>query len=84
MKPNLALPLPGSGQQIRALQRERKALAVESARRSRFWRPRLTHIDTSKLDEPEEWRKIPILDKEMLRSLSNDQFYNDFCIPAPG
>ena len=44
-KPNLALPLPSSVQQIRALQRERKVLAVENARRTPFWRSRLTHID---------------------------------------
>jgi phenylacetate-CoA ligase len=84
IKTDLALPLPGSGQEIRVLQRERKALAVENATRSRFWQSRLAHIDTSRLEDPEEWRKIPILDKEMLRSLSNDEFYNDFCIPAPG
>ena len=84
MKSKLAIPLPTSREQIRALQRERKARAVESARRSRFWRPRLSDVDTAKLDDPSEWRKIPILDKETLRSLSNDEFYNDFCIPAPG
>ena len=30
--------------------------------------------------EPEEWAKIPILDKPALREIDTDAFYDDFCI----
>ena len=84
VKPDLPLPIPRSRQEIEALQRERKVVAVEKARQSRFWKARLEHIDTRKLEDPEEWRKIPILDKEMLRALSDEEFYKDFCLPPEG
>jgi len=29
--------------------------------------------------DPEVWRKIPILDKDTLRALSDEQFYGEFC-----
>jgi hypothetical protein len=36
--------------------------------------------DLAKLDDPEVWRKIPILDKDTLRTLSDAQFYSEFCL----
>jgi phenylacetate-CoA ligase len=36
-------------------------------------------IDFGKLDDREVWRKIPILDKDTLRALSDTQFYTEFC-----
>ena len=55
---------------------------MERAHLSPFWKPRLSHIDSDRLDDPDEWRKIPILTKEELRELTAEQFYGDFC-PVP-
>jgi phenylacetate-CoA ligase len=74
------IELPKSRAEIRRLQSERKRAAVEQARRSPFWRPKLEHIRLDRLDDPQEWRRIPILDKDMLRALSDQQFYNEFCV----
>jgi len=79
----LPLKLPESRAEIRRLQAERKRFAVEQALRSPFWRPRLEKIRLERLDDPQEWRKIPILDKDTLRALSDQQFYSEFCV-APG
>ena len=79
----LPLPVPESPEAVEAIQRARKPVAVERARRSNFWRKRVDHIDTVKLDDPEEWAKIPILDKDQLRALSADEFYADFCSFRP-
>ena len=75
--------LPESRAEIRRIQAERKRHALEQARRAPFWRSKLEGIRLERLEDPEEWRKIPILDKDMLRALSDQQFYNEFCIPAP-
>ena len=80
---DLPLGLPKNRGEIEALQRERKVLAVEHARRSAYWKDKLADIDTAKLDDPEEWRKIPILNKDHLRGMSAEQFYRDFCTAAP-
>ena len=48
--------------------------------RSPFWRPRLEKVRLERLDDPEEWRKIPILDKDTLRALTDEQFYREFCV----
>ncbi len=77
---DLALPVPKSRAEIAAIQSERKVAAVERARRSGFWAPRLDGIDSSRLDDPDEWARIPILDKDQLRALSPAQFYGEFCI----
>jgi len=73
------VPLPRSREEIRRLQSERKRAAVERAARSPFWKKRLPSLNLDKLDDPEVWRKIPILDKDMLRALSDAQFYGEFC-----
>ena len=62
MPENNPLPVPTSREEIAALQRERKVMAVERAKQTAFWKDRLSHIDTAKLEDPEEWAKIPILD----------------------
>jgi phenylacetate-CoA ligase len=74
----MPLPLPKSGAEIERIQRERKRVAFENARRAPFHRKRLAGIDATKLDDPAEWRKIPILHKEELRALSPDQFMSEF------
>src|SRR6266850_982274 len=78
----IPLTLPKSRAEVRRIQTERKRVAVEQAIRSKFWKPRLEKVRVERLDDPEEWRKIPILDKDMLRALSDPQFYNEFCVPA--
>src|SRR6266850_561431 len=78
----MPLKLPKSRAEIRRIQTERKRFAVEQARRAPFWRSKLEHINLERLDDPDEWRRIPILDKDMLRSLTDQQFYNEFCVPA--
>jgi phenylacetate-CoA ligase len=75
----MPLRLPKSRAEIRRLQSERKRAAVERATRSPFWKKRLLSVNLEKLDDPEVWRKIPILDKDTLRGLSDAQFYGEFC-----
>jgi len=77
------LALPKSRAEIRRIQAERKRHAVTQAMRSPFWKPRLKDVRIDRLDDPEEWRKIPILDKDTLRGLTDQQFYSEFCISAP-
>ena len=49
--------------------------------RSPFWRKRLPkNLSLERLDDPEVWRSIPILDKDMLRAMSDAQFYGEFCV----
>ena len=74
------LPLPKSRAEIDAIQSSRKRRAVEQARRAPFYRGKLDHIDLDRLDDADEWRKIPILDKDMLRTLSDREFYDNFCV----
>lgn len=75
-----ALGLPKSVSDIEAIHQAKKALAVERAKQSKFLGKRLSGIDARKLDDPEEWSKIPVLTKDELRKLSTDEFYGDFCI----
>jgi phenylacetate-CoA ligase len=76
------LPLPRSRDDIAVIQRSRKPVALTQARRARFYAGKLDHIDAAKLDDPAEWAKIPILDKDMLRALGDRAFYDDFCLPT--
>jgi phenylacetate-CoA ligase len=65
------LALPKSKEELAALQEERKARALERARRAPFFARRLAGV--------RHWRDIPILDKETLRGLSAEAFYGEFC-----
>lgn len=73
------LALPKSRAEIGAIQAKRKRRAVEQAKRSAFYKGKLDHIDPARLDD-DAWRKIPILDKDMLRALSDSDFYDTFCL----
>lgn len=75
-----ALPLPESPEALARFQSARKRVALERARRAPFFAGKLDHVDAGRLDEPEEWAKIPILDKEMLRAIPEDRFFDEFCI----
>ncbi|SDR35501.1 phenylacetate-CoA ligase [Rhizobiales bacterium GAS113] len=79
------LRLPRSRAEIAAVTAGRKAHAVRQAMRAPYFRGKLDHVDLDNLEEPEEWRKIPILDKDMLRDMSDRDFYEGFCLaPADG
>lgn len=77
--PEIPFP-PRSRAEIEAIQRTRKKIAFERAQRSAFYRGRLDGVNARKLDDPHEWRKIPILTKEELRQLDPGQFHDTFCI----
>jgi phenylacetate-CoA ligase len=74
----MTLPLPKSEAEIARIQSVRKRTAFERALKAPFHKKRLAGIDPAKLDDPAEWRKIPILHKEELRALSEAQFYDEF------
>lgn len=77
--------IPRTKSEITAIQSARKRHAVRQAMRAPFFRGKLDHIDLEHLDDRREWEKIPLLDKDMLRSMSDREFYRDFCLPpAPG
>lgn len=72
--------IPKSKAELLETQRAGKRRAVEMARRAGFWKGKLDHIDLERLDDPAEWQKIPILDKEQLRAMFTQAFYRDFMI----
>jgi phenylacetate-CoA ligase len=74
------LQLPKSKADIARIQRERKPIALRNAKRAPFYRGKLDHIREDRLDDPEEWAKIPIVDKETLRGIANDHTASQFCI----
>src|SRR5262245_40964068 len=76
------LRLPSSREDIARIQSERKRHAVRQAKRAPFFAGKLDHVDLDRLDQPDEWQKIPILDKDMLREMSDREFYESFCIRA--
>jgi phenylacetate-CoA ligase len=77
------LRLPKSREDIARIQSERKQHAVRQAKRAPFFSGKLDHVDLDQLDQPNEWQKIPILDKDMLRAMSDRDFYESFCV-QPG
>ena len=76
------LDLPKSRTAIERLQSERKRRALAEARRAPFYQDKLGHVNAERLDDPDEWRKIPLLEKDTLRKLDDQKFYQDFCLPA--
>ncbi len=76
----MPLPMPTSRADIAKLQSARKRIALERALKAPFHKDRLAGIDPEKLDDPVEWAKIPLLDKEELRAISPQAFIDDFCI----
>ena len=69
MSTSLPLPLPESRAEIARIQSERKRMAFELAKTVPWYRDRLEHDRRDRLDDPREWEKIPILDKDILRKL---------------
>jgi phenylacetate-CoA ligase len=74
--------LPKTRAAIEHIQSEGRKRALARARRARFYKGKLDHVNLDRLDDADEWRKVPILDKEMLRNLEDRDFYDNFCIPA--
>jgi phenylacetate-CoA ligase len=79
----LDLRLPKSKADIDRIQSERKPLALRNAKRAPFYKGKLDNIREDRLDDPEEWAKIPIIDKETLRTLGPAQFTTQFGIAKP-
>ncbi len=71
---------PKSSAAIARIQSKRKRIAVERALQSRFWKRRMPKLDLKRLDDPEVWRRIPVLTKEDLRQIPPDRFHEEFCI----
>jgi phenylacetate-CoA ligase len=71
---------PSSRKVIERIHRERKRVAVERALQSPFLRKRMPKLDLDRLDDPEVWRKIPLLTKEELRQIPPERFHDEFCI----
>lgn len=61
------------------MQSARKRVTVERAMRAPFHRERLKGIDLGRLDDEQEWAKIPILDKDELRAIAPSRFFDEFC-----
>jgi phenylacetate-CoA ligase len=80
----LDLRLPRSRADIERIQSERKPIALSQAKRAPFYHGKLDHIREDQLDHPEEWAKIPIIDKETLRALGPTQFGEQFRIAKAG
>jgi phenylacetate-CoA ligase len=74
--------LPRTRADISRIQSSYKRHAVEQAMRAPFYKGKLDHVRLDHLDDEEEWAKIPILDKDLLRALNDRQFYADFCLPS--
>ena len=75
----LPLPLPASRAEIARIQSERKRKAFALATSVPWYRDKLQHVDIDKLDDPREWEKIPILDKDTLRTFSHAELLKAFC-----
>ena len=71
---------PKSSAEIARIQGERKRIAVERALQSPFWKRRMPAIDLNRLDDPDVWRRIPVLTKDDLRQIPPDRFHEEFCI----
>src|SRR5882724_11399193 len=83
MNETLPLAMPKSREAIRKIQSARKRVAFERAKKTEWYRGKLEHIDADRLDEPSEWQKIPILDKDILRKFDHAEFMQQFCCAAP-
>ena len=76
---SLPLPLPKSRAHIAHIQSERKKNAFALAKTVPWYRDKLAGIDADALDDPAEWQKIPILDKDTLRKFSHAELLEAFC-----
>jgi phenylacetate-CoA ligase len=66
---------PKSKAELEKIQRERRQVALERARRSAFLRNR---IPAGRAEDI--WHRIPLLTKEELRGIPPERFHDEFCI----
>jgi phenylacetate-CoA ligase len=66
--------------EIEGIQCERKRFAFTQAKSAPFYVGRLDHVNPDRLDDPEEWQKIPVLTKDELRAIPDEMYYRDFCL----
>ncbi|MGB8486993.1 MAG: hypothetical protein WCD67_12055, partial [Xanthobacteraceae bacterium] len=71
---------PSSPGAIAQIQRERKRRSVEQALRAPFFRQRLAGVRLDRLDDPDEWARIPLLTKDQLRAIPAQRFHDEFCV----
>ncbi len=76
----MPLPLPTSQAEIDRIRAERLPIAFAQAKTAPFHAKRFEGIDPDQINDPDVWRRVPILDKEELRALSPRQFMNEFNI----
>lgn len=75
------LPFPvASRERIQEIKKERRRVAVERARQSKFFAGKLDHVNLDHVHEAEEWAKIPLLTKDQLREIAPEDFHDQFCI----
>ena len=74
------LPLPGSREEIRRTQNERKKIAFDRAKTAGWYKGKLDHIDANRLDDPDVWSQIPVVTKDILREFSHAEFIDNFNI----
>ena len=74
------LPFPASREEVRDIQSARKKIAFGRAKEAPWYQGILDHIDPNRLDDPEVWRQIPILDKKTLRHFDHAEFMDKFCV----
>ena len=79
----MVMELPKTRDEIAAIQSERKRLAFERAKRAAWYQGKLDHIDPDRLDDPEVWQSIPIIDKDTLRQWSHDEFLKQINVAEP-
>ena len=75
---------PPSRRFVSEVQSARKRIAFERARRSLHYRGRLDHINPDRLDDSEEWCRIPILTKDELRHIPPEDFASRFSLRPDG
>ncbi|MEM8813588.1 MAG: hypothetical protein AAGF59_13310, partial [Pseudomonadota bacterium] len=78
--PTVDLQIPDDAATLRNRQDERRVAAVRQAQRSPFFSERLAGLDPETVLDPEVWATIPVLDKEQLRAMSPEDFYDRFCL----
>lgn len=76
----MTMELPKSRDDIARIQSTRKKLAFERAKQAKWYAGKLDHIDPERLDDPEVWQSIPIIDKDTLRKWTHAEFLDQINI----
>jgi phenylacetate-CoA ligase len=76
----MPLPLPTSQAEIDRIVAERLPVAFAQAKTSPFHAARFEGIEPDQINDPDVWRRVPVLDKDELRVLTPRRFMDDFNI----